>query len=164
MVAWTLGPVCPEQGFLWHWGECCKDIVVGVWRLRMTRKKTGLISKTKAKDSNSNNIYCRLDVVFEGTEARGAMRGKCWWWTHHSHGQVLWCSGNHDDDIIEIKKKPASCGQILSRPAMSSFLILIINMIIVIIRCDQILRRPARSLVPGTVSSVSGARGALAKM
>ena len=41
-------------------------------------KKTGLISKTKAKDSNDNNIYCRLDIVFEGTEARGAMRGKCW--------------------------------------------------------------------------------------
>ena len=33
--------------------------------------------KTKAKDSN-DNIYCRLNVVFEDTEARGAMRGKCW--------------------------------------------------------------------------------------
>ena len=58
---------------------------------------------------------------------------------------------------------------------MSSFLAIIliliitivimnILMIIVIIRCDQILMRPARSLVPGIVSSVSGARGALAKM
>ena len=162
MVARTLGPVCPEQGVLWHWGECCKDIVVGVRRLRMTRKKT------KAKDSN-DNIYCRLNVVFEDTEARGAMRGKCWRRTDHSLGQVLWCSGNHDDDIIEITKKPASCGQILRSPAMSSFIILILITLIIInilmiIRCDQILRRPARSLVPATVSSVSGARGALAKM
>ena len=97
------------------------------------------------------------------------MRGKCWRRTDHSLGQVLWCSGNHDDDIIEITKKPASCGQILRSPAMSSFIILILITLIIInilmiIRCDQILRRPARSLVPGIVSSVSGARGALAKM